>query len=78
MNDRNPYYLRRRPCFRGCVGGRKCALDLVPGHPHERCICKDPYCTCHSAAAYGLERVIVRGAAQYRRAAVEYLQVVGS
>lgn len=61
----NPY-LRRRPCHRACTGGRKCALDNDPQHPHAVCICRDPLCVCHSAARYGLERVTVGGKAQYR------------
>ena len=61
-----PYYLRRRPCYRACIGGRKCCLDNDSQHPHERCICGDDLCICHTPAAYGLERVVVAGIAQYR------------
>lgn len=63
------YYLRRRPCHKACAGGRKCTLDNDPQHPHTLCVCADPFCVCHAAAAYDLERVTIRGVAQYRRVA---------
>lgn len=61
------YYLRRRPCKAVCTSGRTCALDHDPQHPHAQHVCDEPLCACHSAAAYGLERVMVSGKAQYRR-----------
>lgn len=57
---------KRTPCPRRCCGGHACTLDSGPHAAHERCICDDPRCACHDAAAYGLERVTVRGLAQYR------------
>ena len=57
---------KRTPCPHRCCGGHACALDNGPHAAHERCICDDPACVCHDAAAYGLERVTVRGLAQYR------------
>lgn len=47
-----------------CAGGRRCVLD--PRRPHEQCVCSDERCICHTSAAYGLEKVTVRGVTQYR------------
>lgn len=58
---------RRRPCHRACAGGRKCVLDNDPQGGHERCICNDPTCVCHTPIVYGLERVTIRGVTVYRR-----------
>ena len=56
-------------CQCKCAGGRKCVLQ----NSHEQHICNDPTCICHDAAAWGLERVTVRGVTQYRR--VQWLEV---
>ena len=62
-------YLRGYHCQCKCAGGRKCVLE----RGHEQHICNDPNCICHDAAAWGLERVTIRGVVQYRR--VQWLEV---
>ena len=48
---------------------RTCVLE----RGHEQHICNDPNCICHDDAAWGLERVTIRGVVQYRR--VQWLEV---
>ena len=66
-------HIRRRPCRHKCVGGRACALESDPSCQHQQCVCNDPSCVCHTSAAYGLEKVTVRGVTQYRP--VRWLEV---
>jgi hypothetical protein len=50
-----------------CIGGNLCVCYRHVEHAH--CVCNDPHCACHSAAAYRLAKTVLRdGSEVYGRA----------
>lgn len=49
------------PCRAKCRGGNTCRCN-GSGHAHH--ICSDRTCACHTPAAYGLEKVVLRNGSE--------------
>jgi len=52
VNNLTGKQLQARKCRERCAGGSRCVCDAAFRHVFH--ICSDPYCKCHTSAAYGV------------------------